>query len=73
MPIDTPVKRGSSINVGLPFGRVLPFPTGTIGVVQREFTAFAYVGIAASGPPAFIPAFARNRNAYTSLPVPQPQ
>jgi len=53
MAIDTAVKRGSSINVWLPTGRVLPFPSGTVGVVGRQFTSYAYVGIAAAPPPPF--------------------
>lgn len=40
--MNTANKRASSINVGLPFGRVLPIPDGTIAAADRASTARSY-------------------------------
>ncbi len=41
-------KRASSINVCLPFGRVLPIPDGTIAAADRASTARSYYIAAAA-------------------------
>lgn len=50
MAIDTSLKRGSVIQVKLPFRMTLPFPTGTIGAAQRQAIVGAYTGIPAANP-----------------------
>jgi hypothetical protein len=47
MALDTRDKRGSAMNPGLAFGRVLPNPGGAIIQAARQIAAFLYAGIAA--------------------------
>lgn len=50
MAIDTAFKRLSVPQLKLPFRITLPFPTGTIGPLQRQAIVGTYAGIPASNP-----------------------
>ncbi len=45
--MDTAAKRASAICPGLPFGRVLPIPSGTVDQGARQHVALCYAGILA--------------------------
>lgn len=54
MAIDTPTKRASALNFGLPFNRALPVPDGTVGQADRQHVLGMYGGILATGGAALI-------------------
>lgn len=52
MPIDTAVKRGSAIDVSMPWRPFLPLPDGAINQGDRQAVPFMYSGILAGGTPS---------------------
>ena len=48
MAIDTALKRGSAVDVGIPFRAFLSFPDSSIGQADRQVEARLYSGILAS-------------------------
>lgn len=48
MALDTQDKRGSVIQIGMPFGRILPVPGGAIDADDRMYLAWLYSGFGAA-------------------------
>ena len=49
MAIDSAQKRGSSIQLALPYRMALPFPDSSVDAGDRAFTSFSYAGLVGGG------------------------